>query len=158
MEKIEQIKLCANLTRKWAEKNYDLFYANDKLTGMCAICSYIMSECFDYLNIKYKFVMTNFGFGNHVFIKYQNVIVDVTATQFNGQELNLPEIVIEPIKKKQAFYWWFTNPKEFTKNKFENCLEDWSSDQQPFAEEGDLREEVKEAIGIVKKALDKTEK
>lgn len=82
----------ARLTRRWALRTRLRYGFGNKLTGMCAIASFRLSENLEKHGIKHELVMTH----THVWIQVNGHALDITATQFGH-----PPIVYMPIRD----YW-----------------------------------------------------
>lgn len=102
MDNIEQVKKIAQQVRRWAVKNrdnYDYSFPHD-LGGMCAIAASQLWKRLTEAGIEAKLAIRNHGCESHCFVIVDDYIVDVTATQFGMEP-------IEIIPKKQARKHWF---------------------------------------------------
>lgn len=66
---------------EWTKENLDVDPEN--LQGGCAIASYVLYKALIKLGCKPKFVMADSGFGSHCWIELEDMVIDLTATQFN---------------------------------------------------------------------------
>lgn len=98
MTDLEQLINLARFTRTVFEKKASNGWRED-LAGMCYDAS-----CFLYTIAKAHGIDTKIGAGyRHYFIVYNNMIIDVTATQFGVKE----KVVVMPIEEAMiAGKWW----------------------------------------------------
>lgn len=75
---IEELKKHATVARRWAMRNRDKYYSYDNLMGMCAIASGYLHKRLQAKGIE-SVLCYNDG---HCFVRVDDYIVDVTATQF----------------------------------------------------------------------------
>lgn len=150
---MEKVRYVAEWTRKWAEKactDKEIKMPND-LTGMCAICSYVIAHGLIRFNIPYKFVINYHACGSHVYIEVNKHIVDVTATQFDVND----KVIVKQIKKNENDYFWFNDRHRFTLDWFEDEISEWCIEQQPYGEEGSLKKVVNKGIDNLLKEINK---
>ena len=79
-------RICEKIARRKISRSYD-FYKEDNLSCMCAIASTCLSRIYDKEGINNIFVVGKFNNRNrHCWVELidENLIVDITATQFSG--------------------------------------------------------------------------
>ena len=139
-----RIKRIATNVRKWAEELQDqkLFWDND-LSGMCGIASYELFKRLRRAKLKPTMCFAyEIYHGGHAFIQCQNLVVDVTATQFTtytevgkdgmltSHKLSHKPIEIRKIKEaSQAAEFWRTSVKAISKTQILNEIKDWPDDE-----------------------------
>lgn len=97
----ELLLVCAQKARLWTEENYSTFCLYDNMMGMCAIASGRLWMLLKQQGITARLMMAELPSGLcHVFVEYCGAIIDVTATQFNKEE-----IVIKDIGKTSEWFW-----------------------------------------------------
>lgn len=106
------IRRIAVYVRKWAEKNVHKFNTYDDLSGMCAVCSSMISKLLERRGIAHRICESEGWSGNHVFITVDRMIIDVTASQFNYE---FPDVIVMPRKQWREMVkltgdedWWKT--------------------------------------------------
>ena len=92
--------------RKRLEKYAKDFNFPDNLEELCAIASATLFKEFEKHGIKSKIILNPF----HCFVKIDDKIVDITASQFGVQ---YPKILIKKYEKVEDNLWW-KEEKSFT--------------------------------------------
>lgn len=94
----------ARATRRWAMRNRERFDADEDLGGMCAIASGYMHRKLAKEGIRSRLAINDV----HCFVLVGRYLVDVTATQFNGDDHqpNHSAICVEKLFASPYEYWW----------------------------------------------------
>lgn len=79
------------------------------LTGMCARASAALFHCLDQSQVTAQLCLSECDRGAHVFIKFDDYVVDVTARQFN--EFRNSRWVIMHEREAER-YWFYQGPLE----------------------------------------------
>ncbi len=99
---------------------------------MCAITSYEIFLALHRKKILAKFCVNKY----HAFVMVGDIVIDVTATQFDSE---LPEVVISekwrlPKKKSWAGAGiWTVTHQTSNPKRIKSLLKDWPTEQQPVA-------------------------
>ena len=125
---VKQLKQIAKEVRTWTEEHS--IYGNGMVDCMCAIASYEIFKRCKKLHIPVRFCVSDF----HAYIKCGNIIVDVTADQFD----NCPEVLVGKLSSlpnitgpfDEDSIWGELESATTTKG-IRNLLHDWPSEQQP---------------------------
>ena len=124
---VKQLTQIAEEVRVWAEDNS--IYGKGIVDCMCAIASYEIFKRCKKLHIPVRFCVSDF----HAYIKFDEIIVDVTADQFDkcpkvlvGKLSGLPNMT-GPFEDS---IWGELESATTTKG-IRNLLHDWPSEQQP---------------------------
>ena len=110
---MENILLAA---RVWAENYAQAEGFSEDLTGVCAIATSYLSDELHKANITHKiciFDTKNFG---HCFIRKENKIIDITATQFaivNHPLFSFSKIEVRDVDKISEKHYFWKITKEF---------------------------------------------
>lgn len=114
-----------NTARDWAEQNYERYESYENLCGMCAIASSRLWMLLSTKNIKTRFIVADDVGNCHVFLEYNGLILDITATQFDRQP-----IVVFPLARATEWYWTpmyvWDNPLLLQQHQIEN---QWAKEQ-----------------------------
>lgn len=99
---LDRVKELAGEGRAWAEveqlKNPDLYYSD--LCGLCAKASVKVHQLLTTHSFPAKLVVNH----KHCFVKYDEFVVDVTATQY-GLEKIFIENHFQTLKRPNGHYW-----------------------------------------------------
>lgn len=127
---LNSIKRQARWVRKWAEKEYP---KTSTLSQKCAICSWILLQRLKSFHVNAMFVINSFQF--HCYVKVDDFIVDVTATQFNCEEKVFPKVMVVPQEEATFEYYdmpiWEDQFSSDDPEKIRSYLRKWPRDQQP---------------------------
>lgn len=99
---------------------------------MCAKSSYRIFKELLKKGISARFCLSR----NHAFVKVNNIIIDVTATQFERHELDSHKVLIGKLSELPDIRWagesiWDEYKGTDTLNGVKELLEDWPAEQQP---------------------------
>jgi hypothetical protein len=98
----------ARSARKWAERNRDEGEHGEDLCGMCAIAAAELWGKLNRKNIEATIIVNETE--THCFCLVDDLVVDVTATQFGYQEVFIASIdellVLEETKNKLDIFPW----------------------------------------------------
>jgi len=114
----------ANEVREWGEKFQAINsrHYHSSLAGLCLICSYKLRNRLVEYNYKPKLCLTS----GHAFLKIDDKILDITATQFDRDR-----IVFAPVTEFQN--WYYQSEYELDDlTELENLVEEWTDSQNPF--------------------------
>jgi len=83
MDKLVAIKKIAQDTRRWAMRNRHKVYVNNNLSGMCAIASGELHRRLTKAGFDSTIALRDIEDDGHAFVICEQMIIDVTATQFS---------------------------------------------------------------------------
>jgi len=135
MKTQHRIRKIAKNVRTWAEElqNEKLFWDRD-LGGMCAIASYELFKRLRRAKLKPVICVAP----GHAFVQCKDLVIDVTATQFNSSNIflvNSPSFRLKPIEIRKAkeaskvAHFWKPLIKINDKKTFVNEMQNWSRDE-----------------------------
>lgn len=97
----------AKSTREKLVKYIPQKYLIDKdLGGSCGFSSLVLNRVLNLAGYKSHLVIGDYKLSGHAWVQYQNLIIDITASQFD-----LPDIVIDKINNLQ-YYNSLVNPAQ----------------------------------------------
>lgn len=103
-KRLRAITSAARWVRNWAEENHHVFGHDKDMCGMCAIASGMLHLRLADRGISSTLILNELGFGSHVFLVVDNLVVDVTATQFEGFET--ADVVVMSRQQAADHEWW----------------------------------------------------
>jgi hypothetical protein len=124
---VKRLKQIAKEVRTWTEEHS--IYGNGMIDCMCAIASYEIFKRCKKLHIPIRFCVSDF----HAYIKCGNIIVDVTADQFD----NCPKVLVGKLSSLPNITGpfedsiWGELDSADTPARVRELLKDWPSEQQP---------------------------
>lgn len=104
VDQLNQIKQIATQTRRWAMRNRQRAKVPSTLMGMCAIAAGELWSRLTKAGIQSKIAIRNVMCEGHCFVIVGEYLVDITATQFNG-EMKAVEIRHRAEARKQYNFW-----------------------------------------------------
>ena len=113
--RLDEIRLVAKDVRKWAENIYETQEGDvytKGLQGLCAIASYELFKRLQEKDLEPTLCMADIG---HAFVVCEEMLIDVTATQFSYEASRFNEIEIIPIEEAEKLERFWRRDSSFKK-------------------------------------------